>query len=169
MSDSGCSGSVVLKKWDSVQLGLYRPPMEYVSRLEGMGVMIASSAREVLLKMQITSVVRTVELFLGSAYDFGFTHRRQVEFGEIVIEAGRHGYSVCPAEVGPAVCIRYATNQSDIVEGLRVAMAPIMDSSDCPTIFGIEVGDALWLSASRGHSDSMYFVDAVWIWSRRKS
>ncbi len=156
---------VTLASWFTVRLGIHKTAEAYIAELEAKRMKVGTYARQNLAKIPITSEESDIELFLGSARNFGFMRNtpRQIIFNR----AAESGYYPCPAEVGPAARIQYANQPKG--EYRTVAMEPIAVSDGNLKLFNLERGDVdVWLNTDRGHSDYGWNPVRVWVWCRRK-
>lgn len=156
---------VTLPFWLSVRLGIHKTAESYIAALEAAGMKVGTYARQILPKVTFASKEEEIEIFLGSARDFGFT--RNTARKAIFERAALHGYYPCPAEVGPAGRLQYTDQPHG--EYRVLAMEPIAVADRLLKVFGFEHDDdGVWLDTSDGHPGRECGPDAVWAWCRRK-
>jgi hypothetical protein len=156
---------VVLKSWRTIRLGVYKTAEAYIAALEAKGFKIGTYARQILAKISIAQQEEDLELFLGSARDFGCTYSTARQ--KLFDRAALHGYYPCPAETGPAARLGYEDQPKG--EYRVVAMEPITDSGDYLRLFVFKHdGHEVWLGTNYGRPDSEWDPDDVWVWCRRK-
>lgn len=153
---------VALPSWLTVRLGVHKTAAAYVAALQRDLIRIDGFARQILEGMEIAPEERELELFLGTARDFGF--RRDAPREHLFERAALLGYVPCPAEVGPAAIDHVRTSRR---EEPRIAMEPVAFAPDRLEVFHLTHFNCivrLSTSSARGVSP-----DEVWAWCRRQS
>jgi hypothetical protein len=114
---------------------------------------ISGWAGEILDKVPCAQNEVEVDLVITSVADLGF--KEGGFYGDICTRAKDHGLQLCPAEVGPALRLKYVRQTWG--EPLAIAMTGVIDSGGCPTIFAVMYGNhALRLEGCPGRAESIF-------------
>lgn len=132
--------------WKTLNLDHPQTAKAYRAALRANGCEIGTYADELLEKMKITGIETEARLVQVTVKDLGF--KNSATYDEIVARAKELGLELCPAEVGPKLCLKYAGQPKG--EFLTIAMEPIVDWG----------GGALVFCVSRG-SDGERWLDAI--------
>ena len=131
------STGVTVKPFKTIVLGRYRNPGGYLTALNQSGCNVSDSACDLLANMEMAEP-RAIELVKIAAAGH--------EMQQIWPLATERKLSLCPAEVGPALRLQYATQLHS--ERLRVSMLPIRNTSGFPLVFTVDcLSGARWLNA----------------------
>jgi hypothetical protein len=107
-----------------------------------------------------------VELVIVSVAELGFECDATRKC--IYDRAEKLDLCLCPAEVGPQLCLQYKDQPKN--EMLLIAMEPIYDSAGRLCIFDVErsVGGKRLLSDNRGQPGIVWNANHLWVFVRRK-
>ena len=106
-----------------------------------------------------------LDLVVMSVAELGF--KNSAKRSEIYARARELGLDLCPAEVGPQLCLVY--KDQPLNEWLLIAMEPITDSGGDLSVFGVaRDGRGLWLDGSSGHPGGVWNANDRWVFVRRK-
>lgn len=135
----------------------------YVQALESKKFRIGDYARQILAKVTIAPTETEINLDVVTVADLGFT--RATRYDVICKRIVEIGAQLCPAEVGPALCLSYGDQPSG--EYNAIAMEPLADSAGILDFFVVNrINDQRWLGTYRGNPDDTWcpisrFVVAV--------
>jgi hypothetical protein len=153
------------KVWKTIKLGTrLKTADDFLEALIKSGFTIRDEARlkkffeQPAFVESIATLKTEVDLALLSVADLGFQDHATRK--DIFKRAQEFGFKLCPAEVGPQLCVQYSNQPSG--EYLEIAMNPIEILKDTPCFFNIsrDYGtsnfDAFCL-------DGMWGVDSLWV------
>ncbi|HLP86563.1 MAG TPA: hypothetical protein VK153_01655 [Candidatus Paceibacterota bacterium] len=128
----------LLKIGETIKIDKFKNIGELYTALKGKGDIIISCPAKKLLgdhPLAITSQFTEINLIDLLVIDIGF--KSGATYGEIISKATRLGLDLCSFEVAPQLCLNY----SSYLKGgwLCIAMEPIKDSIERPTIFKVEL------------------------------
>jgi len=149
------SGST-LWRWRTVTIGCYESPRGYRIRMALHGVFIPSHdfvADEMLGKMTVAESPHPVTLIRCSVGSLGFTNGNTL-YGEICKRGKELGLELCPAEVGPLLCLDGPRGTRDAL--LHIAMEPLLCKNGRTYSFMISVHDSFWWLRSSTCSSHVY-------------
>ncbi len=145
-----------------------KTPETHIADLETANIYISDYAKDMLQnKTEYISTItpETHHLVALTVADLGFSNGATTT--EIFTKAQELGLSLCPHDVGPALCHSY-TDQP-LGEWGRIAMKPITDRDGRPDVFrlGRDVG-GLWLGSGRAEPDDIWSSDDRFVFSSGK-
>jgi len=145
------------KTWRTIKLGTgLKTGNDFVKVLKRVGCEIDYIANDILNKptFTVSETERCVELICVSVKELGFN--KGANHADICKRAQEFGLSLCPAEVGPQLCLQ----QDDQTENnnVMVAMNPIIDSVGKPNIFNVQ-----YYNSGKRHLDGN-FGNSCEIW-----
>lgn len=135
-----------------LEIGIYRSVETLREALKDDGVCITKGADDILGKTKLFRPKKILELIVISVKELGFLHGAQRE--QIYEAAKNLDLGLCPAEVGPYLCLQYQ-DQPDLI----VAMEPIPISNSGGNLFVFVThrsGDRLWLGTYCGRSNTVW-------------
>jgi len=141
-----------LPVFKTITLGQYTSPQEYRKALKGNRCRVQRYADEVLDKIEISPQPIDLHLVIVSVAELGF--RTSVPYDVIWKRVNETGLQLCPAEVGPALRLRYLDQPKRADELLRIGMCPVHHAAgayvfDLMNIPGPRwMGRGLWLGLS---------------------
>jgi len=152
-----------LPVFKTITLGQYTSPQEYRKALKGNRCRVQRYADEVLDKIEISTQRIDLHLVIVSVAELGF--RMSVPYDVIWKRVNETGLQLCPAEVGPALRLRYLDQPKRADELLLIGMYPVHHAAgayifDLMNIPGPRwMGRGLWLGLSG--IDTAAFGDKV--------
>ena len=160
------SGELVVKVveksfaiWKTIVLGRNTSPGEYRNALKANGCHIGDYADQILNKVKVSETATQLDLIVMTVAELGFKGAIRKQIYDRAIELG---LELCPAEVGPALRLRYPDQPYG--EWLRISMDPITDSDGNPKVFGVgRVSDERWLDGYYGDPDGFWYADDRWV------
>lgn len=124
---------------------------EIEKELKESNVQISDWAKDIFNKCEFQKEKETFDLFVLSVSDMGFQNGATIE--EIYAKIAELGYSLCPADVGPALTLQFKEKN----DWVRIAMESITDSGGDRSIFDVEDrAGRVWLCRSVGDSGDFY-------------
>ncbi|KKS43753.1 MAG: hypothetical protein UV48_C0016G0002 [Candidatus Azambacteria bacterium GW2011_GWA2_42_9] len=161
------SGELVVKVveksfaiWKTIVLGRNTSPGEYRNALKANGCHIGDYADQILNKVKVSETETQLDLIVMTVAELGF--KKGAIRKQIYDRAIELGLELCPAEVGPALRLRYPDQPYG--EWLRISMDPITDSDGDPGVFGVDRdGDERWLYCDFGSPDGFWDAGSRWV------
>ncbi len=140
--------------WKTITLGTCKTLDEYRAALKDADVHVDGYANDLLRKVVCSPVKTGLDLVrLSGVDDFGF--ESFASRADVYARAIELGLELCPAEVGPALCIQYPDQRRDGVAliGMQVITGP---GGVCDIFRVVHLMDGLWLKAYRGHPEEVW-------------
>ena len=154
--------------WKTIRIGVgSKNADEFCAALKAAGCRFGDWANDILGKPAFTVADQELDLDLVvmSVAELGF--KNSAKRSEIYARARELGLDLCPAEVGPQLCLIY--KDQPLNEWLLIAMEPITDSGGDLSVFGVaRDGRGLWLDGSSGHPGGVWNANDRWVFVRRK-
>jgi hypothetical protein len=130
------------------------------------GHQIYDLTKQVLKKTPFSGEKKNFKLVSFSVESLGFPNGATTK--DIFDKAKELGLDLCPAEVGPQMRLQY-TDQP-LNEYLYIAMDPITDADDAPSVFGVECDDGgSWLDASDAKPEYRWSSYSRFVFVSRKN
>jgi hypothetical protein len=131
--------------WKTIRIGTasFKTADDFRKALKEKGFYISRWANDILEKPAFTVAPKEtqVDLFKVTVSQLGF---QSAQLDQIYGRAEELGLELCPAEVGPQLCLQYQQDQPN--EWILVAMKPILDSLGNLRVFNVGgYGSELWL------------------------
>jgi hypothetical protein len=123
--------------WKTVKLGLHKSPNEYRMALRSALIPINPWADSVLSNISCSQVEIDVDLVIMSVADLGF--KRGGCYANICTQAIALGLELCPAEVGPALCLQ--SNNQVRGECVHIAMEAAIGVDGNLHLFNVSQGN----------------------------
>ncbi len=98
------------------------------------GMTISGYAQEILDKISLTKERKEIKIVIISLANLGFGFNEEVEYPTICLKAKEMGLKLCPAEVGPQVCLQMFKGFQE-GDWFEVASEPIIDSDGVSRLF----------------------------------
>lgn len=153
--------------WKTVKLGTCKTPGQYRAALSWANRSLTFEANEVLDEVSYREAEMDLDLVLLSVEELGF--KISASYREVCAKATELGLELCPAEVGPALCLQY--NNQPAGERFCVAMKAVVAGQDSHSkIFCLESRPhyRLWLSVDAGHLQGLWPPFYRFVFVRRK-
>lgn len=154
--------------WKSIKLGTgFKTADDFRRALKAEGCRIGAWGDDILGKPAFTAsdVEMTLDLVNVSVADLGF--KKGATRKDIYERALSLGLELCPAEVGPQLCLQYQDQPRG--EWLLIVMEPIRDSSADLNVFSVEHNDdGRWLYGDNGYPDLFWHAGHRWVFVRRR-
>ncbi len=152
-----------LPTWRTVKLGTHKSVEALTKAIETGGSQLSNWARDISNKVTLAKAVSEVELVTVTVAELGFP--KGATRKDIYDRAISLGLSLCPAEVGMQLRLRYEDQPKG--EWLLVAMEPIADSGVGLCVFYIgHDGDGRWLNTDSGHPGYVWHAGRRWVFLR---
>ena len=113
----------------SVTLGTFQSAEAYRHALRKPNYVVDDWAKDILFKIDLAPAEVVVDLVAASVEDLGFSAR--TTYSEVCARARDIDLALCPAEVGPALCLAYKPSR------VHIAMEPIAERFGEEVIFSI--------------------------------
>ncbi len=148
------------KVFKTITLGLHKTADAYRKALETDGYRIGDYAGQILKKIEVAQTETQVDLVVLTVAELGFKDGARRD--AIYAKALEFGLQLCPAEVGPALCLVYKDQPRG--EWLRIGMEPLAGSGGYLRVFvvGNDDGDR-WLYSSFGYPDDFWRAGDRWV------
>jgi len=145
------------KVWKTIKLGTgLKTDDAFRKALKAGGHYISDWANDILGKpaFKASKTEMEVGLMNVSVAELGF--KNGAKLSDIYKRAQELGLELCPAEVGPQLCLQYKDQPNG--ERLLIGMKPITDSDGDLGVFGVERGgdDGSWLGTYCGDPDGFW-------------
>jgi len=150
------------KSWKKIKLGNFKNVKTLKDAITNIGFQISKYANDIMDKptFHLSLYEKEINLARVTVAELGFIG--SARYDAICDRIRDFGYELCPAEVGPQLCLQYP--DQPLNEWLAVAMIPIEDSRGDPCIFGVSHdGDGRWLRGSLSSSGRFWHLGASFV------
>jgi hypothetical protein len=155
-----------LPNWKRIKLGLYKGALAYRRAMNQAGIQVCPGAEDLLGKRAFTTSDTEVELDLVAVSAAELVLKKDAKYTEICARAKMFGLELCPAEVGPGLCLTYKGQLRD--EYLIIGMKAITDSDGVSSVFVCErIGGGIWLYSASVVPGSLWGADPRFVFQQR--
>ena len=118
--------------WAIVEIGLYSRAVAYNNSIQRIGFEVTDKAYYLMRQLPLGSRSQSIRvpLFQVSVESLGF---KIGKLPEIYAKAAERGYTLCPAEAGPAACLAWPDHPMD--SWANIAMPAIDGPEGDPSMF----------------------------------
>jgi len=140
-------------------------PKKAEQQIKEKGMYLSNYAKDILYKTEFSKKAETYKLVKFTVAQLGLKSGATTK--EIFETAQKQGLELCPAEIGPQLCLKYENQPSG--EYLRIAMNPITDRDGHLLLFGVDHDNGKrGLHYFNGRPGSAWFGDDDFVFVSRK-